>query len=339
MRHLSRSLPAPLDHCQPTVPIIVVQFFPLLLCSALRDKMRSHCTAILTWLPWLLQTAAQLGGQDHQFPMDRRQSAPTTNLTRNFGLFKPVEIPSSNVCATQTLMTHVFASSYGVPFVANYTPPPCEFNSVVITFTASVAGRQFDRLAAMYLTDTEVWRTSTQEPNQAGIYWSYTKDMSAYLSLWKQPQTLIFELDNVNDSTYTGQFNTTLTATFFTVEDAPVKADAILPISSLRGYYGEQSVFTIPTDDATVKYTIPNNVTRAMVSLSANGQINEEFWYTNVLTSDQYTFNETAGALLSGGPFREVQLLVDGYLAGVVWPFPVMYADNLRAAWLVQDTS
>lgn len=289
--------------------------------------MLSNIVAPLSWVPQLILAASRLGSQNSESLEDlgRRQSTVPTNLTRNFALFKPVPIPSSKVCATETLMAHVFASSYGVPFVANYTPPACDFNSVVITFTATVAGRQFDRLAAMYLTDTEVWRTSTQEPTQSGIYWSYTKDLSAYLALWKQPQTLIFELDNINDSTYTGQYNTTLTATFFTVEDAPIKADAILPISSLRGSDGKQSVFTIPSDNATVSYTVPKNVTRAMVSLSANGQINEEFWFTNVLTTDQHTFEGTAGALLGGGPFREVQLLIDDHLAGVVWPFPVMY--------------
>jgi hypothetical protein len=281
-------------------------------------------------LAWFLRLGSATTG-DRLEGLGRRQShtvAAPTNLTRNFAVFKPVPVPSSSVCANETLMVHTFANSYGAPFVASYTPPACDFNTVVVTFTAAVAGRQFDRLAAMYLTDTEVWRTSTQEPTRTGIYWTYTKDLSAYLALWKKPQTFLFELDNINDSTYTGQYNTTLTATFLKIEDAPVKADAILPISSLSGAAGKQSVFNIPADNATVNYTIPANVTRAMVSLSANGQIEEEFWSTNVLTPDQHTFEDTAGTLLGGGPFREVQLLIDDHLAGVVWPFQVMYVGH-----------
>jgi hypothetical protein len=283
--------------------------------------MFSNLVALLALIPSLVAKPVS----NHLGSLGERQSPAPANYTYNFGLFKPVPVPSSNVCAVETLMVHTFANSYGVPFVANYTPPACEFNSVVVTFTSNVAGRQFDRISMMYLTDTEVWRTSTQEPIKTGIYWTYTKDLSAYLALWKQPQTLIFELDNIFDSTYTGQYNTTLTATFFTVEDAPVKADVILPISALQGSEGKQSVFNIPEQNATVNYTIPSNVTRAMVSLSANGQIDEEFWYTNVLSTDQYTFNDTAGPLLGGGTFREVQLLIDGHLAGVVWPFPVIF--------------
>lgn len=40
------------------------------------------------------------------------------------------------------LMDHVFAYSYGAPFVGAYTPPDCEFNRVVINFTVVSEGRQ-----------------------------------------------------------------------------------------------------------------------------------------------------------------------------------------------------
>lgn len=50
----------------------------------------------------------------------------------------------------------------------------------------------------MFLNDTEVWRTSTAEPKPApGIVWSYIKDMTQYLSLWKSSQKLIFDLGNL----------------------------------------------------------------------------------------------------------------------------------------------
>ena len=100
-------------------------------------------------------------------------------------------------------MEHTFASSYGVPFVGKYTPPACDFNSVIIEWTVTVAGRQFDRLAEMYLGDIEVWRTSTAEPTASGIVFRYQKDLSMYLSLWKSPQDIIFSLNNVYYSTYT----------------------------------------------------------------------------------------------------------------------------------------
>ncbi len=72
--------------------------------------------------------------------------------------------------------------------VAAYVPPPCEFDHVVINFTTVVKGRQFDRTGVMYLGDNEVWRTSTAEPTSYGIRWEWLKDMTPFLSLWKQPQ-------------------------------------------------------------------------------------------------------------------------------------------------------
>lgn len=40
------------------------------------------------------------------------------------------------------LMDHVFAVSYGAPFIGAYTPPDCDFNRVVINFTVVSEGRQ-----------------------------------------------------------------------------------------------------------------------------------------------------------------------------------------------------
>lgn len=48
---------------------------------------------------------------------------------------------AGNSCSV-VLMDHVFAFSYGAPFIGSYTPPDCEFNRVVINFTVVSEGRQ-----------------------------------------------------------------------------------------------------------------------------------------------------------------------------------------------------
>ncbi|KAI0881646.1 uncharacterized protein GGS22DRAFT_54560 [Annulohypoxylon maeteangense] len=231
------------------------------------------------------------------------------------------------------LMDHVFGFSYGKPFVGTYTPPNCPFNRVIMNFTVASQGRQFDRLALMYFGDTEVWRTSTAEPTQPpGIHWTFLKDMSEYLYFWKSPQKLIFDLGNLVDDKYTGSFNATLTATFFlaSVEtDKPSPADMIIPVSARRGAENRASHFTLPAENATNTLSFPQNVHRAVVSISANGQAAEEFWWSNVLQSDVDTFSHTTGQLLGLSPFREVQLLIDGNLAGVQWPFPVVFTGGI----------
>ncbi len=198
-----------------------------------------------------------------------------------------------------------------------------------MNFTVTSKGRQFDRLAIMYFNDTEVWRTSTAEPTTNGIRWEYIKDMTEYMYFWDSPQKLIFDLGNLIDSTYTGFFNTTLTATFFTSQDTVKPASLIIPISARQGDKNAASMFTLPSDNATDTVSFPRNVNRAVFSVSACGQAAEEFWWGNVLQSDIYTFEPYDGTLYGYSPFREVQVLIDGQLAGVQWPFPVIFTGGV----------
>ena len=198
-----------------------------------------------------------------------------------------------------------------------------------MNFTVTSQGRQFDRLGLMYLGDIEVFRTSTAEPTAAGIIWTYIKEMEQYNALWAKEQKIIFDLGNIVDSTYTGPYYTTLTATFFTVPDSQPTADTILPISAEQSSKNMGSAFSVPAQTASVSYTLPQNIERAVISLSACGQATEEFWYTNTFNSDVDTFESTAGTLYGYSPFREVQLLIDGQLAGVSWPFPIIFTGGI----------
>ncbi|KAM0180649.1 hypothetical protein ACHAPF_002356 [Botrytis cinerea] len=260
-------------------------------------------------------------------------ATPTSAVLEVFQVYQPVLIPpgvsdetasyngveetsiiaSTNVATSckVVLMEHTFGYSYGIPFVV------------------TSSGRQFDRLAIMYFGDSEVWRTSTAEPTTAGIRWEYLKDMTEYLYFWNSPQTLIFDLGNLIDSTYTGYYYTTLTATFFTSQETAEPADLILPISARNGAEDAVSVFTLPGDNATNTISFPQNANRAVFSISACGQSAEEFWWGNVLQSDVETFEEYDGTLYGYSPFREVQVLIDGQLAGVQWPFPVVFTGGI----------
>ncbi|KAK8131181.1 asparagine amidase a [Apiospora sp. TS-2023a] len=250
------------------------------------------------------------------------------------GQSRPYADPQTKPACSQVLMVHTFANSYGAPFVGNYTPPDCDFDHVVINFTTLVKGRQFDRTGVMYFGDTEVWRTSTAEPNPSGIRWVWLKDMTPFMSLWKQPQTLIFDLENIVNDLYTGLLNTTLTATFF---KGPVAADGagyppadqIIPISQRLGSQGKPSQFTTPEMNATSTVGFPRNARRAVFSVDVKGQGNEEFWWSNLPQSATYTFNKTYGTYAGYSPWREVQVTIDGQLAGVVWPFPVIYTGGV----------
>lgn len=235
---------------------------------------------------------------------------------------------SSNCVTQQTLLVHEFANSYSNPFVGPYSPPVCDFNRVTFNLTVTAAGRQFDRLGAIYLGDIEIWRTSTAEPTSTGIVWTYLKDMSHYLSLFKEPQKLIFDLGNQITDIYTAPFEATLGATFFTADDAVMPADVIIPVSARMSSSNMPSAWQVPPSNASNTLSLPQNVNRAVFSFAATGQIDEEFWYSNVLSSEVNTFPQ-GSALLGYSPFREVQLSIDGMLAGVVWPFPIIFTGGI----------
>lgn len=198
-----------------------------------------------------------------------------------------------------------------------------------MNFTVTSKGRQFDRLGLMYLGDIEVFRTSTAEPTSNGIVWTYIKEMDQYETLWKTEQKIIFDLGNRIDSTYTATFDTLLTATFFMIRNTKPAADRILPISARRSADNGPSAFSLPNEIASVAYRIPQNTERAVVTLLACGQSTEEFWYTNVLNSEVDTFAEPIGLLEGYSPFREVELLIDGQIAGAFVPPTVIFTGGI----------
>jgi hypothetical protein len=146
--------------------------------------------------------------------------------------------------------------------------------------------------------------------------------------MWKQPQTLIFDLGNLVDNTYTGAFNTTLTATFFSSDIRAEPADLIIPVSKRLSANNQASAFRVPDQGRALNtFSIPRNAKKAVFSISACGQASEEFWWSNVPSSNVDTFGNAS--MLGYSPWREVQLFIDGSIAGVVWPFPVIFTGGV----------
>src|ERR1700742_1757371 len=108
-------------------------------------------------------------------------SAPIeTNYQNPVTALPPVSRPPVPHC-TVTVMQHDFANSYGAPFTGTVTPPaacPGPWTKVVMDWSGSVAGRQYDRLAGVWLGGAEIFRTSTPEPDPDGISWHVAKDIS-----------------------------------------------------------------------------------------------------------------------------------------------------------------
>ena len=240
----------------------------------------------------------------------------------------PVSRPDTRHC-TVTVMRHDFANSYGQPYTGTVTPPadcPGPWSKVVLDWSGSVAGRQYDRLAGVWIGGAEVLRTSTPEPDDDGITWHVDKDITSFTPLLRGSQPLVADLGNIVDSTYTGVYHMTLTLTYYTADrrhPAPRVADQVVPLSgdSSPGWYSLS-----PGGSASKSVVFPRNLVNARLEVYARGGGCDEQWFDAVpsdlaATSPDY--------LCGGGPYREVQVAVDGKPAGLAQPYPVVYSGGI----------
>lgn len=239
----------------------------------------------------------------------------------------PVSRPATPHCSV-TVMQHDFANSYGQPYTGTVTPPsdcPGPWSKVVLTWSGSVAGRQYDRLAGVWIGGAEVLRTSTPEPDDDGITWHVDKDITSFTPLLRGPQPLVADLGNIVNSTYTGVYHMTLTLTYYQADrhhPAPVVADQVLPLSGdSPGWYSLS-----PGQSATKSVTFPRNLVHARLEVYARGGGCDEQWFDAVPgdLASQYP-----DYLCGGGPYRELQVSVDGQPAGLAQPYPVVYSGGI----------
>lgn len=254
-----------------------------------------------------------------------------------FEVTKPIELPKERPCSMHILQ-HDFGNTIGKPpLIVNYSAPkwcPNKWSKVVMEWKATCKGRQFDRIAGVWLSGVEILRTCTAEPTKTGIEWTIFKDITKYSPLLKSPQILEVKLDNVIDKTYTGVFHVNITFHFY--EDKGNMglqhyeyADSIMPIS-LPASETAGAWFQIQnTSDVQGKsLRIPPNAYRAVLEIYVSFHSDDEFWYGNPpnVYIEANNLTDTAG----NGPFREVVVLVDDTVVGAVWPFPVVYTGGIN---------
>jgi hypothetical protein len=190
------------------------------------------------------------------------------------------------------------------PYRGTYSPPSgCgdRWSKVVLRLDGKVKGRQFDRLGYLHVGGVEILRTSTREPSPDGIEWSVEKDVTRYSDTLRAGHDVEMLIGNVVDDTYTGIIDVKATLTFYTGRPARTP-DRVL---TLQGG----------------TLTAPRNSERIVAEVYATGSGGgcEEYWYLTVPDSAPYSCKA------AGGPYREVQISVDGRLAGIAAPFPTVW--------------
>ncbi|KAH7094206.1 peptide N-acetyl-beta-D-glucosaminyl asparaginase amidase A-domain-containing protein [Auriculariales sp. MPI-PUGE-AT-0066] len=250
----------------------------------------------------------------------------------------PTNVPIAGSSCTVKLLEHSFGEgSYNTPAVVSYAPPtdskcgqPGQWAAITMNLTSYAIGTQYDRLAEIYLGHVEIWRSSSAEPTKTGTVWSTVKDVTHYAPLFASVNDLMMDFSNIiaPDLLLDAPFEVTISVTFYAptpLFPSAKTADLIIPLSNMSP--DTPNMFILDSDTgATTNINLPANAEEALVEVYCSGNSAEEFWYAN--TPDEFV-DMFPGTVTGKGPFREVQVIVDGLLAGVVWPMPVVYTGGV----------
>ncbi|KAF7340114.1 Peptide-n4-(N-acetyl-beta-glucosaminyl)asparagine amidase a [Mycena venus] len=216
---------------------------------------------------------------------------PTVAPLIDLQVFAPPVVPKNGESCTVTLLNHTFGDgSFNAPAIVDYVPPTeasCgevgKWATISMNLSVFSIGTQYDRLGAIYLSHSEIWRTSSAEPTKTGTIWNTIKDVTHFAPLFSKPGDLMMDFSNIiaPDLLLDGVFNVILSATFY----APTKtfpaaatSDTIIPLSNLDPTL--PNFFAISDDIGGVtNVTLPSSAVEAYVEVFCSGNSAEEFWY------------------------------------------------------------
>lgn len=181
---------------------------------------------------------------------------------------------------------------------------------IVLDWTTSGQGRQFDRSGSLDIGSTQVWFGTTYEPDPAGITYHFAKDITEYASLFHRQQPFIGGIVNFTNATDTGVYKQTVSITFYQADrahPAPAEPDVVVGLGERDAGPGTPVVHLTAAD-------LPHNITRAVLEVSIKGNGCDEQWFTDV--PDSVTALYPAAGLCGHGPYREVSAAIDGTPAG-----------------------
>ena len=244
----------------------------------------------------------------------------------------PLRVPATASC-TETVLVHTFANSYYSPGYGHHAASACPgpWSFVSLSAVVSTSGVQFDRLFDIYIGHVPLLSSSTSEPASelpsAITHWEVDSDVSRYAKLLASDQPITAVLNNVNDTTYTGQYAVTLKLTYYNIGAgapaivAPDYVGAVFdpgttPYQDGPGDYGTSGYAGLGTSNTTYTktLTVPRNLLKLTAEVYAEGHgACEEFWWAE------------PGQCGVGTPLRQAVLSIDGVVAGFAPVYPVLF--------------
>jgi hypothetical protein len=240
----------------------------------------------------------------------------------------PVPRPHTTPCKVQLYQQFKFDNFNAQSFP--YTPPadcPGPWEKVILEVNLSITkGIQYDRTANIWIGPTNVYfgTTAEDQPNE-GRSWHVERDLTDYSSIFTVSQAGTVDLGNLVNSQYTGILYGSADLLFYPLAEnqlPPRTADQVIAFSS--GPTGGTVGLNNGTDLLEQTVTLPTNITDAYLDVFAQGQSNDEFWYScvpNNLASELESCSNTA--------FRESEITIDGTPAGVAPVYPWIFTGGI----------
>ena len=232
----------------------------------------------------------------------------------------PVARPAGPHC-TVTLADHFLSNGpdgAAQDFSGTLTPPsacPGPWAKVVMDYTVSVSGRQYDRFGDLRIGNTEVWWGTTEEPSgPTPITYTVSKDVTEYTALLRKPQPFTGGIVNYTSDVYTGNYDQTVTLTYYSGR-APATPDAVV------GFPGQDAPAHLALSD------LPRNIVRADLEVTLEGHGCDEQWFSDV-PADVSAKYPSAG-LCTHGSYREADVTLDGTPVAAVHTFPHIYSGGI----------
>lgn len=268
-----------------------------------------------------------------------------------------------------TLIDATFGNSWGKPVVSQFNPPNIDFNKVVLTLKTEVDGVQYDRLINIFVGGAQIWRTSTIEPGNSKVFSTAKKDVSLYLTLFKQKTDILFQLDNLLNKRLTGKFKILLVADFYNTDDNVVTdnnvvtddnvvtdeintsddlvvagsnnpflisynkpADQVYPLIKSKNTNNPPLSY-LPSDKVMVNLPkVSDSTSKLKLAIFTSGNAQEEFWYGNVLDRFKDRFAKNGRPLPGHGPVRIVNVYFNGDKILTQTPEPIIYTGGISPA-------
>jgi hypothetical protein len=240
----------------------------------------------------------------------------------------PVSRPHTRSCTVDLATNFPSNDATGAAqsFSGTIAPPAgCAgpWTKVVLDWTTSVQGRQFDRSGSLDIGATQVWFGTTYEPDPAGITYHFAKDITEYASLFHQRRTFTGGIVNFTNDTDTGIYTQTVSVTFYQADHAnpaPTEPDVVVGLGEQDASPGTPTVHLTAAG-------LPRNITRALLEVSIKGNGCDEQWFTDV--PDSVSALYPSAGLCGHGPYREVSAAIDGAPAGVIQYFPFIFTGGI----------